>query len=203
MPDLPGLCQFSALLNSPGAAETLWKQWLELDNVIDAEESGVVVATGVPHAERLGVVQRTAASEGWGPELDDYWSFLARYNGLAIDQGGDGPPRFAEVAVSELTYPTVWPVSSMEPDALAHAELPGVEATWCFGEHADCGHLFFRRTSSGFFRKRTTVDVCFYDAKSSEHVTRLAGTFDELLRKLIEGRLRITNVFTASGAPGW
>lgn len=189
---------FERVVRSPDA---LWAYWLEHASVVDPDQSGVVVAMGRPEREHLARARREAEGAGWGGLLADYWAFLERHDGVALDQGGDGEPRVAIVAPETLWEPVLWPARAAAHSQLADYDVPFAALTLCFGELVGSGYLFFRRSRAGLLRRRV-VDVWFFDVQERD-ATRLASSFDELLLRLSACALRLDALLDVSGAKGW
>lgn len=198
---LLGLTAFRLLLEHP---EPLWKAWCEDGDVVDPEEAGIVLATGLPELDRQDALRRLAGQLKLEGALDDYWTFLAENDGVALDQGGGGPPRAAKVATSELFEPVIWPARSAQPAALAGLTLPWSDDTLAFGELTGSGYLCFRAARAGFFGRGRKLEVWFYDLKEpSRPATKLADTFDAFLLAWVEHKLRLPSLLSARDAAGW
>ena len=193
-----GLIAFRLLLSHPDA---LWNAWLAEDDVVDAEESGVVVATGVPVPAEIAEARRAVDALGWRGLLDAYWALLAEHDGVAIDQGGEGPPRVAALPPSSLSEPVIWPARHGEREVLADFSRPP-DTALAFGELSGSGYLFFKKARAGLFGKR--AEVWFYDVKEpSKPATKLGESFDEFLSGWVEHRLKLAALLAARGAAGW
>lgn len=191
---------FERVVRAPVA---LWAYWLEHASVIDPEQAGVVVAMGRPEREHLARAKREADGAGWAGLLADYWAFLERYDGVALDQGGEGEPRVALVAPETLWEPLLWPARAAAHGQLADCDVPFAASTLCFGELVGSGYLFFRRSRVGLLQRRV-VEVWFFDVKEPESpATRLASSFDDFLRELSTHALRLEALLGARGAKGW